>query len=229
MSNTSRAIPRYLLQVSILVLSLAAALFVSSGRLDWGMGWVFLAMFAATHLGIALVLVTSNPELMAERADLKGKRDLDRILASIIALYGPAGMCIVAGLDFRFGWLPHIPPGVQVAGIGMALLGSALTVWAVASNRSFYGVLRVAQEGGHAVCASGPYRHVRHPGYLGMILGDLATPLILTSAWALIPAMLTVGAILVRTALEDRALQAGLVGYQEYAHEVHYRLLPRVW
>jgi protein-S-isoprenylcysteine O-methyltransferase Ste14 len=98
----------------------------------------------------------------------------------------------------------------------------------MASNKFFYGVLRVAQEKGHTVCASGPYRHIRHPGYLGMILGDLATPLILNSVWALTPAVLTVCAIVIRTILEDRALQNGLDGYKDYAHIVRYRLLPVV-
>jgi protein-S-isoprenylcysteine O-methyltransferase Ste14 len=33
----------------------------------------------------------------------------------------------------------------------------------------------------------------------------------------------------VRTALEDRTLQAELPGYAEYAQRVRYRLLPGVW
>ena len=61
------------------------------------------------------------------------------------------------------------------------------------------------------------------------ILGDLATPLILNSVWALIPAVLTVCAIVIRTAFEDRALQNGLGGYMDYAHNVPYRLLHVVW
>jgi protein-S-isoprenylcysteine O-methyltransferase Ste14 len=229
MSNVSRVIPRYFLQVGIFILFFAASLFVSSGHPDWMMGWVFIAIVVATQISIALVLMISNPRLLEERAEIKGKRDLDRILASIIALYGPVSMCAVAGLNVRFGWLPQIPLVVQVAGIVIALLGSALTVWAMASNKFFYGVLRVAQEKGHAVCVNGPYRYIRHPGYLGMILGDLATPLILNSVWALIPAVLTVCAIVIRTALEDRALQNGLSGYMDYAHNVCYRLLHVVW
>lgn len=47
--------------------------------------------------------------------------------------------------------------------------------------------------------------------------------------WAFIPALLTVGAIAVRTALKDKALQQGLAGYQNYVQQVRYRLLPGVW
>ena len=58
---------------------------------------------------------------------------------------------------------------------------------------------------------------------------DLATPIMLGSLWALIPAGLTVCAIAVRTALEDRALQEELDGYEGYAQHVRYRVLPGVW
>ena len=211
------------------VVFFAASLFVSSGHPYWVMGWVFIAIVLATHISIALVLMISNPRLLEERAEIKGKRDLDRILAGIITLYGPASTCVVAGLNVRFGWLPQIPLVVQVAGIVIALLGSALAVWAMASNKFFYGVMRVAQEEGHTVCTSRPYRYIRHPGYLGMILGNLATPLILNSVWALIPAVLTVCAIVIRTELEDNALQNALGGYKDYAYNVRYRLLPVVW
>jgi len=32
-----------------------------------------------------------------------------------------------------------------------------------------------------------------------------------------------------RTALEDRMLKAELAGYQQYAQDVPYRLLPGLW
>jgi protein-S-isoprenylcysteine O-methyltransferase Ste14 len=113
--------------------------------------------------------------------------------------------------------------------LAIAVLGSLLTTWAMIANRFFYGVLRIAKDRGHTVATGGPYRYVRHPGYGGAIAFDLAAPLVLGSLWALIPAVLTACAIIVRTALEDRALQAGLDGYAEYAQRVRYRLLPGVW
>ena len=35
--------------------------------------------------------------------------------------------------------------------------------------------------------------------------------------------------LILRTALEDRTLQAELPGYADYARQVRYRLLPGVW
>jgi protein-S-isoprenylcysteine O-methyltransferase Ste14 len=56
-----------------------------------------------------------------------------------------------------------------------------------------------------------------------------ATPLILGSPWAFLPVGLATVFMLLRTALEDRALRQELAGYDEYAGRVRYRLLPGVW
>jgi len=220
---------KYILQHGLFVLIQVASLVIASGRLDWVRAWVYIGVHLA-GLGVnALVLIPTNPELVVERARFRGKRDLDRVLAGVMALYGPAGICIVAGLDVRFGWSPGIPLALLIAALAVMVLGSLLTTWAMASNRFFYGILRIAKDRGHTVATSGPYRYVRHPGYVGAIAFDLAMPLILGSLWALIPAGLTTCIIILRTALEDRALHEELEGYREYAQRVRYRLLPGVW
>jgi protein-S-isoprenylcysteine O-methyltransferase Ste14 len=70
---------------------------------------------------------------------------------------------------------------------------------------------------------------VRHPGYAGSLLFELATPIALGSLWALIPGGLSALLLVVRTALEDRSLQQELPGYTEYARQTRHRLLPGVW
>lgn len=229
MSNTNRAIVRYFLQIGIFVFFFAPSLFFSAGHTDWTMGWVFIAIVAASQISIAIILIMRNPELIIERDVRKGKRDLDRILTGVMTLFGPISICIVAGFNNRHGWLPQITFTYQTIGVALAILGSILPAWAMASNKFFYGVLRIEQEKNHSVCSAGAYQYVRHPGYLGAIIFDLATPLILNSVWAFIPAILTICAIVIRTSLEDKALQNGLDGYKNYAQQVHYRLFPAVW
>jgi len=97
------------------------------------------------------------------------------------------------------------------------------------ANRFFSAVVRIQEERGHAVASGGPYRFVRHPGYVGMIAQFLVTPLTLGSLWALMPAGIAVGLYVWRTALEDRTLREELAGYQDYAARVRYRLLPGIW
>jgi protein-S-isoprenylcysteine O-methyltransferase Ste14 len=99
----------------------------------------------------------------------------------------------------------------------------------MAANAHFTTVVRVQADRGHAVCDAGPYRYVRHPGYVGALLHSLAVSLILGSLRALIPGGLAALFMVLRTALEDRTLHAELPGYAEYACHTPYRLLPGVW
>ena len=225
---------RVVLRLIIFVLLLPAVLFISAGRWDWGMGWVFVGLFIFTTVGSRVLVLRQDPELAAERArstekGREGVKDWDDLLSPLVALYGPLVIWIVAGLDERYGWSPQISLWVQGVAIIVAVLGSALATWAMLSNTFFSGTVRIQEERGHTVVSGGPYRYVRHPGYLAGILFDVATPLILGSLWALVPAGLTVCAFVVRTALEDRTLQEELDGYREYAQRVRYRLLPGVW
>jgi protein-S-isoprenylcysteine O-methyltransferase Ste14 len=65
--------------------------------------------------------------------------------------------------------------------------------------------------------------------YVGAILGFLGSPLLLGTWWAFVPAGIATIAMIVRTALEDKTLQAELPGYADYAQRTRYRLLPGVW
>jgi protein-S-isoprenylcysteine O-methyltransferase Ste14 len=84
-------------------------------------------------------------------------------------------------------------------------------------------------ERGHSVASGGPYRFVRHPGYVATILVELSLPLLLGSWWAFLPSAVSVVLYVLRTALEDRTLHAELTGYPDYARRVRYRLLPGIW
>jgi protein-S-isoprenylcysteine O-methyltransferase Ste14 len=57
----------------------------------------------------------------------------------------------------------------------------------------------------------------------------VATPFLLGSWWALIPALVGSALYAVRTALADRTLRAELPGYEAYTQQTRYRLLPGVW
>lgn len=224
-----QGLARWGIQVAVMILIQAAVLFLAAGRLDWTMGWAYTGLLVLNQLATALALIPTHPELLAERARNEGPRDLDRVLAAIMFLYGPLVILIVAGLDHRFGWSPALSPGVQVGGLIVALLGSLWTIWAMAANRHFYGVFHIEREQGHTVATAGPYRVIRHPGYLGAIAFVLGVPIALGSLWALIPAVLVVVAIVIRTALEDRALRTGLDGYEAYCRQTGFRLVPGVW
>ena len=94
------------------------------------------------------------------------------------------------------------------------------------TNPHFEATVRIQTDRSHRVVTTGPYAIVRHPGYVGASLWVLGSPLIVGSAYGLIPAGITVGLLVLRTYLEDKTLHAELPGYVEYAQRVRYRLIP---
>ena len=207
----------------------AVALFWAAGRIDWWGAWALLALLLAWATATAWVILRLDPSLLAERlGPRKGGKTWDTALMSIFGLATLARL-IVAGLDQRQGWGTGVPLVAQIVALVVCALGYALVVWATASNAYFSQIVRVQSERGHTVATGEPYRTVRLPAYVGTILCELGTPFLLGSWWALIPSGLNAVLLLVRTALEDRTLQAELEGYADYARQVRYRLIPGIW
>ena len=223
------AIRRRTIQVLALFAVQGLILFLAAGRFDWLWGWLYMALYLAGIAVTAVLMFRTSPETIAERADASGMRSWDRVVGGLYSLTYFFGLLVVAGLDARFGWTAELPLAVRLLGIAAFVLGFALFVWAMLSNARFATVARLRPDGEHAVCSSGPYRFVRHPGYSGAILQSLGSPLLLGSLWALIPGLLSAVFLVVRTVLEDRMLRVELSGYVDYARRVRYRLLPRVW
>jgi protein-S-isoprenylcysteine O-methyltransferase Ste14 len=220
-------IRKRMLQVVVQFLVLAAILFIASGRLDWVWAWAYLGV------GVSILAVNTlvvPPELIAERGQIGQEdiKDWDRVITTLNILPS-LGAPIVAGLDERFGWSPQLALTVHLIGLAFMVLGQGLFTWSMVSNKFFSTSVRIQMERDHIVASGGPYRYVRHPGYVGYIVSAFAAPLALGSLWALIPAAITLCLLVVRTALEDRTLQEELDGYREYAARVRYRLLPGVW
>ena len=196
--------------------------------MDWPNAWVLLTLnFMASVTTIALLW--SNTELLAERSNIKAGKSWDKVIVPLAVLVGPVCTWITAGLDTRFHWSDAMPHGAFLAGLLIAVLAAALLAWAMRSNRFFSAVVRIQKDRGHVVVAGGPYRFVRHPGYTGLATFTLATPLILNSRWAFVPAVATAAVTVIRTVLEDRTLHTELDGYENYARRVKYKLIPLVW
>lgn len=219
-------IAKRLVQVAAQFVLIGVILFGASGRLDWVWAWVYLA----GYVGIILVNAFVMPrELIAERGAAKQNvKTWDKWIAIGLTLFG-LGMYVVAGLDERFGWSSDLALALHAAGLVGFLIGNLLFTWAMVSNKFFSTAVRIQSERGQTVATNGPYRFVRHPGYVGYIVSTLTTPLLLGSWWAFLPAVLLAGTMIVRTALEDNTLQQELEGYTEYTGRVRYRLVPGIW
>jgi protein-S-isoprenylcysteine O-methyltransferase Ste14 len=220
---------RYAVRETLGIIIMGIALFWSAGRIDWWAAWAVLGATLAWTIGTAIILVRINSDLIAERlGPRKGGKSWDTALLGVLGITQLVRY-IVAGLDQRFSWSGGFPVTAQVIAFLLCILGYALFLWAIAHNAYFSQVVRIQPERGHTVVSDGPYHYVRHPAYSGATLYELAVPVLLDSWWALIPSALGALLLILRTALEDRTLQAELSGYAEYARQVRYRLLPSVW
>lgn len=228
--EVKRGATRWIIRETLGNLILIALLFGLAGRWDWPMGWAFCGIYIIWSAASAYFILPKNPEMLAERArPQSGAPKWDMVILGIYGLLTLV-LYVVAGLDFRNGWSQSFPVAAQITGLVAAFVGYAIIlVWSMVTNAFFVATVRIQSDRNHSVVSSGPYQYVRHPGYLGTILFHLATPFVLNSAWALIPAGLCVLLLIIRTKLEDDTLKKELAGYQDYAARVRYRLLPGLW
>lgn len=223
---------RALIMFALYMLLSPILLFVSAGTLDWPMAWLYVILGFAAIILSRLISLWRHPDLLRERANVadgEGAAGWDRILVPLVAFLGPIIIAIVAGLDHRLNWSIDLPPIAQYIALALVVVGYGVSVWAMAVNRFFSAVARIQTDRGQTVVTSGPYRIVRHPSYAGGVLASIAIPLMLNTLWALIPSLLSLIPLLIRTIHEDRMLINDLDGYAEYARRTRFRLLPGIW
>lgn len=225
-SELKKNVQKRFIQVIINFIVLILVLFISAGKLAWLWAWIYV--------GISLLILIVNSfsipkDVIAERGKKKiNVKKWDKIITTLNIV--PAiGIIVVSGIDFRFNWSQELSIIIHIVGILLMIFGNALFTWSMISNKYFSTLVRIQVDRNHTVSTGGPYSFVRHPGYVGYNLFNFATPLILGSLWALIPAGISLILLVIRTGLEDRTLKKELNGYKEYAKRVKYRLVPGIW
>ncbi|WP_407118475.1 methyltransferase family protein [Bradyrhizobium sp. LMG 9283] len=223
-------IARLLLQNTIFTVATGALLFASAGTLHWPSAWVFLITSALLGPLCGWWLYRLDPALLAERLRPVIQRDqppadkgfITALIAAMLA------WLVVMGLDRR--WLASdMPIALQVLGFVLFLLCTLFTMSVFRENSFAAPVVKLQAERAQRVISTGPYAHVRHPMYSGMILFFAGLPLLLGSWWGLAMAPLFLVLLVVRIRIEERTLREGLPGYTDYAARVRYRLIPGVW
>ncbi len=219
------------LAVAAEALVFAALLFGAAGRLDWPSAWAFLAGFFASALLLTLMLARHDPALLDERMKplyQPGQPLWDKVLMSTyVVLF--LGWLVLMGLDAgRYRW-SVMPVWLQVLGALGVVLTMGLCYRVFRENTFLAPVVKIQAERGQRVISTGPYRIVRHPLYALVLLLLPAIALSLGSWWGLAASFVLDGALVVRTALEDRESERGLAGYAAYAERVRYRLVPLIW
>ena len=223
---------RQWIRLIVVYVSIPLVLLGCGGDLGWWQAWVYSLLIIVVGIGGRWWAEQRHPGLMAERQNIEiiqNAKAWDKVLAPLMAVSIGFPLVIVAGLDHRHGWSPGFPLWLILLGFILIVLGYAFAAWALAENRFFSSVVHIQTDRGHVVCDTGPYRLVRHPGYAGNIPPLVGIVLALGSVWTLIPAAVALIIAVIRTALEDQALQRELPGYRDYTRRVHYRLIPGIY
>jgi protein-S-isoprenylcysteine O-methyltransferase Ste14 len=220
---------KLVLQIVIYVVIMAAITFLVAGRWNWWMAWAYFVLYGIAMV-VAVLVVPLDKQLVDERRKIKEDvKRWDKWLTAPLSWVYPFGMFILVALEMRFGQALRFPLWAQIAGLVALLLGQLLGTWAMAVNKFYGRFVRIQRERGHYVVSDGPYRFIRHPGYLGVIVGAFGTTFAIGSLWALVLSIVISVLLIVRTVLEDKVLLEELEGYEAYAQETRFRLVPGIW
>jgi protein-S-isoprenylcysteine O-methyltransferase Ste14 len=222
---------RRILQVVLTMGVWIALLFLGARRVGWERGWITVILYLAGTGGTWIVVQRANPELIAERSKMRRKdtKGFDKVF---LAIFFPLAMIhpYVAGWDAGCAECSSAWPLWTVyPTVVLYLAASALIAWTLAVNRHAETSVRIQKDRGHTVIMHGPYRYVRHPMYVGIILMYIAFAVIWGSRWAMALSLLGVLLFIWRTFMEDRTLRRELEGYETFTTRTRYRLVPGLW
>lgn len=207
------------------VLLMGLLLFVPAGTLRWKQAWLLMGLLFIPMFLAGLVMMFRSPELLKKRLNAREEQGEQRIVLRLSAAMFLAAF-VLAGLNFRFGWLV-LPEAVSWVGTVVFLLGYALYAEVLRENAWLSRTVEVQEN--QKVVDTGLYGVVRHPMYMSTLLLFLAMPVVLGSAPSFIVMLAYVPIIVRRIRNEEEVLEKGLEGYAEYRRRVRFRLIPFVW
>lgn len=216
-----QAIAKFILGVILIGL----LIFLPAGTLSFFNGWLLMGILFVPMFFAGIVMMLKNPALLKSRLDAKEKQREQSIVIKLSGLMFLLGF-IVAGLDFRFGWLA-LPQGVVIGAAIVFLLAYALYAEVLRENTYLSRTIEVQEN--QKVIDTGLYGIVRHPMYSVTLLLFLSMPIVLGSIFSFLIFLLYPFIIAKRIKAEEAFLEKELDGYCEYKKKVKYRLIPFIW
>ena len=209
---------------ALIVLGLAALLFVPAGTLAYWQAWVFLAAILGPMTAVLIYLATRDPGLLERRLQAREKEAPQKFVQKAGGVFMTA-LIVLPGLDRRWGW-SHVPVAVVLTGVVVFVTAYLSVFWVFRVNS--YASRTVEVVPGQTLISTGPYAIVRHPMYLGSLILYLAMPVALGSIWALLAYLPLPLIFAVRIRNEEEVLVRDLPGYAEYRAKVRFKA-REVW
>ena len=200
-------------------------LFLPAGTFRWPQAWLLIGILFVPMFAAGLFMMWKNPDLLRKRLDAREEQDEQKTVIRLSGLMFLAAF-VIAGLNFRFGWIP-LPMSVSYAAAVIFLL--AYTLYAEVLRENVYLSRTVEVQMGQKVIDSGLYGIVRHPMYMSTLVLFLSMPLVLGSVISFAVMLFYIPIIAKRIRNEEKVLEEGLPGYREYKARVRYKVIPYIW
>ena len=196
------------------------------------LGWGGLAAFFAHPSLIALVILTILMSLagLLSRANVNPGMQEDRGNRWVLAAFGVIGLLA--------GWLPAYTDRIDVwtldgtalrwIGVLLYAAGGVLRIWPVfVLGERFSGL--VAIQRGHTLVTGGPYRFIRHPSYLGLIVMALGWALAFRSGAGVLLAAITLVPLVARIRAEEALLHRYFGAPYDAYRSRTWRMVPGLY
>ena len=200
-------------------------LFLPAGTFRWPQAWLLIGILFVPMFAAGLFMMWKNPDLLRKRLDAREEQDEQKTVIRLSGLMFLAAF-VIAGLNFRFGWIP-LPITVSYAAAVVFLLAYAL--YAEVLRENVYLSRTVEVQTGQKVIDTGLYGIVRHPMYMSTLVLFLSMPLVLGSVISFAVMLFYIPIIAKRIRNEEKVLEEGLKGYRDYKNRVRYKVIPYIW
>lgn len=200
-------------------------LFLPAGSLKYTNGWLFIVLLFVHILIIGIVLLKKNPELLEKRLNNKETEKEQRSVTALCGVMFLSGF-IIAGLNYRFGWI-KLPSWIVAAASVIFFLSYLMYAEVLRENTYLSRTVEIQKD--QQVIDTGLYGVVRHPMYSATILMFLSIPIVLGSLLSFLIFLFYPFIIAKRIRNEEEVLEKGLKGYSDYKKKVRYRIIPFIW
>ena len=214
-----------MIKIILGILLVGLLIFLPAGTFDYFNGWLLMGILFIPMFIVGIVMMIKSPDLLKRRLETREKLGEQKTVIKLSGLMFIVGF-ILAGLDFRYSWLP-IPSFVSI--IGSILFIIAYLLYAEVLRENAYLSRTIKVEKNQKVIDKGLYGIVRHPMYMATLILFFSMPLVLESIISFLVFLIYPFIIIKRLKSEEIFLEKELIGYKEYKEKVKYRLIPFIW
>lgn len=214
-----------IIKIILGILLVGLLIFLPAGTLNYFNGWLLCGILFIPMFIAGIIMMIKSPELLKRRLSAKEKIGEQKIVILLSLLMFICGF-VLAGLDFRFGWI-KFPNFVSIIGCILFIIAYLLYAEVLRENVYLSRTIEVSEN--QKVIDTGLYSIVRHPMYMATVILFLSMPLVLGSIISFIVFLIYPFIIIKRLKNEEEFLEKELKGYKEYKEKVKYRLIPFIW